>query len=970
MVARIKSWFTGLDESRGWKAYLLPFTLVFIVMMAVMSFSLLVAGKGFIWDVDGLSQQYVFTAYEGMWLRELFANVFTGQDLPLWTSQIGWGGDPFVTMLSCIGDPMNALSALIPTQAVDIALNLSVPVRLYLAGVLFSGFCFYKGKTRFATLIASMVYLFGGFTTIAFTQIFMLYELILAPLIIWGAEKLIARESPVLFIVAMGLSFLSGLTFGYATCLLLVVYCVVRFIFLPTQKSAKLFFTLFFRFVGCILLGVAIGAITLFPSAFAILSQGRIGLERPDELLYNINYYVELLQGFVGLADVGADCSYGFAAIALICVFMLFCQKPAQYSSAAEVKVLRTLFVAMFLFLCLPMVGRMFNGFAYANNRWVWAFVLLVAYIVAAMLPSCLAVKRPQSRKLFRYAVIFALLIVFVLFPFLTRNALFGLIMVFAVLALLIGALGLSKVARQAGTLLSVVIGAAFLFNSYASQFVDNGSLWSSNMAGLGRSYKLVVEGDPTSVLKQIEDDELWRYDVANMDQILNGNLVQDLNALRFYSSYYNQWIDDFQTGLGLRTSSMNFMYTGLDSRAQLESLAGVRYLVSKAGSDALIPQTFQTTAEDVEVANKVYDYAESDYDLPLIYVQNKAISSEQYAALTPIQKQEALLQGAVLDASDDSNALPQAQITYSQQPRESQLCYVDSTPIQANDGREDATGIAFDGTSFKVNAGGAKVLLQTYASADADTYVYVPHYSFENLLPSERYTEAAWNDTPLYKKERVIFDDAFFGKGVYDSKVFFEMNGIKKELWSPTQASHLYSGKEEWVINMGHLTDPALLAQANDEGLVPVTIELTFQNPGIYSLGDISVIAQPAQQAMGEVSALKEKAARTVSNVQVTGSSLACDVAVEDPSALIYLSVPFSSGWSATLDGEPVDIQHANVGFMGVIAEAGEHHLELHYATPGLVPGAILSLIGWVSLAGVVLIRRRIGAYPEKGHQ
>lgn len=961
MITRLKRWLATFDETKGWKSYLGPYTITFILLMAVMSFSLLLAGKGFIWGVDGLSQQYVFFAYEGIWLREFFGDLFSGQDLPLWTSQIGWGGDPFITLLSCIGDPLNLISAVIPTQAADIALNLSVPLRLYLAGLAFSGFCFYEHKTRFATLVAAMAYLFGGFTTITFTQIFMLYPLILAPLVVWGAEKVFHRESPVLFILSMALMFLSGPTLGYAACLLLLLHCIVRFVFMDGPKGVKVFFGLFAKFLGCILLAVALGAITVLPSAMAILGQGRIGLERPDELLYGIDYYRDLLLGFGGVADVGADCAYGFSAIAIICLFMLFAQKPSGTSRPAEAKILRVLFVAMMAFLCLPLIGRVFNGFAYANNRWVWGLVLLMGYIVAAMLPDCLALSKKQAKSIFKYAIIYGLLVVLLLFPFLSQFALFGIIMLFVVLVLLTGSLGLSQAAKRGGVLLSVVLGAALLFNTYSSQFVDAGSKWAVNMVGLGRASKVIMENDPTTELAQIEDDEFWRYDVANVDQAHNGNLLQGLNALRFYSSFYNQAIDDLQTGLGLRTSSMNFMYAGLDSRAALESLAGVKHFVAALGAERLIPTTFDIYAQDVEVAGKRFDYAESDYGLPLIYLHDSVIPMDDYDALTPVQKQEALLQGAVLQEGDEAAALKRSSLRFSGQQMESSFTYVDGTPIQADDGRDGLTGIAYDGESFRVYNKDAKILLHTYAVADADTYVYIPSYRFENLLPSDRMSEAQKNDTPLYQRERLAFEDAFFGKGIYDSKVYFTLDGVRKELWGPTNATHLYGGKDEWVVNLGHSSASEDASQQEVAGAHPVTIELTFQDPGIYSFGDMAVISQPADQTEADVRALQERAERGVSDVRTTGSTLSCSVRIEEPAELVYFSVPYSAGWSAFIDGQPVEIQRANVGFMGVLADEGEHRIELRYETPGLAAGALLSLSGLVCLAGVIAYRRRM---------
>ncbi len=251
---------------------------------------------------------------------------------------------------------------------------------------------------------------------------------------------------------------------------------------------------------------------------------------------------------------------------------------------------------------------------------------------------------------------------------------------------------------------------------------------------------------------------------------------------------------------------------------------------------------------------------------------------------------------------------------------------------------------------------GNTKLLIKTFANAGEDVYVYVPNYSFENLLPSQRMTETQWNDMTIAAKERAYFDDAMFGKGVYDSKVLFALGGIEKEIWGPTKATHLYGGKDEWVVNLGHVEESG-----------EVTIELTFQDPGVYRLGSLAVTSQPVQQMEAEVDALKQTASERVSNIGVTGSSLSCDVEVEEDSQLVYFSVPYSDGWSATVDGRPAEIQHANVAFMGIMADSGEHRIELRYTTPGLVPGAAISLVGLLALAGVAIYRRKMVKYPRE---
>lgn len=81
------------------------------------------------------------------------------------------------------------------------------------------------------------------------------------------------------------------------------------------------------------------------------------------------------------------------------------------------------------------------------------------------------------------------------------------------------------------------------------------------------------------------------------------------------------------------------------------------------------------------------------------------------------------------------------------------------------------------------------------------------------------------------------------------------------------------------------------------------------------------------------------------------SGFTATCDL---DEDVLMFFSVPYDSGWSATVNGEPVVIEKASVGFMAVRVPAGEAEIRFEYMTPGLIPGAFVSAGGlccWASI-------------------
>lgn len=54
----------------------------------------------------------------------------------------------------------------------------------------------------------------------------------------------------------------------------------------------------------------------------------------------------------------------------------------------------------------------------------------------------------------------------------------------------------------------------------------------------------------------------------------------------------------------------------------------------------------------------------------------------------------------------------------------------------------------------------------------------------------------------------------------------------------------------------------------------------------------------------------------------------------------LVFFSVPYDAGWTATVDGNPAKIEEVNIGFMAVECPAGTSSIRFNYTTPGLYTG------------------------------
>lgn len=93
----------------------------------------------------------------------------------------------------------------------------------------------------------------------------------------------------------------------------------------------------------------------------------------------------------------------------------------------------------------------------------------------------------------------------------------------------------------------------------------------------------------------------------------------------------------------------------------------------------------------------------------------------------------------------------------------------------------------------------------------------------------------------------------------------------------------------------------------------------------------------------------------------------------IRDTENLVFFSIPYEEGWSATVNGKPVEIEQVNVGFMAVLVPAGESVIRFTYQTPGLKTGLLITSICCLVFVLYIIIHKLYSrnrkvkiAYPE----
>ena len=104
----------------------------------------------------------------------------------------------------------------------------------------------------------------------------------------------------------------------------------------------------------------------------------------------------------------------------------------------------------------------------------------------------------------------------------------------------------------------------------------------------------------------------------------------------------------------------------------------------------------------------------------------------------------------------------------------------------------------------------------------------------------------------------------------------------------------------------------------------------------------------------------------QTCSSFRIDNHGFSADITL-DKSKLVFFSVPYDEGWSATVNGEAAVVEKVNVGFMAVKCPPGTSQIRFDYETPGLKTGGMVSLaalgIFVVYLASFAVLKRRSDA-------
>lgn len=878
------------------------YTLMFLLMCIVAFLPFFTEGKSFVWGAgveDGLSQHFSALAYYGEALREFFRNLLAGHPkLVMWDMSLGYGADILSTLnYYAIGDPLNLLYGFVSSKNTETMYNFMIVLRMYLAGITFIIYARKMKKRSYGTVIGALVYVFSGFCfRLGLRHPFFINPMIYFPLLCLGIEKIYQRERPYVFIFVVCVSAMSNYYFLYMLTIFAVIYAWIRFYKYTEENKMKNFFLTILKFGMYYTLGIAMAAVILLPSVIGFLGNGRYGngADWKSLIVYPGKYYLLFIENFIGYGNMGSNTNAGYLPIVgIVVLFTLFSQRMKH-------KKYRVAFIASIIALILPIFGYAFNGFSYANNRWAFALSFIVALLTAEMYPRLFVMSKRQQIGIGAGIIIYTVfcIIVNASGEEILKNkgimAACGLIAVFYILLLIFQRLGYDTQKRIVRVSMAILLLISVGVHGYY-RFDPKGYAYTQEFMDQGQAYRTLKE-DNIRMLSKVNDPSVYRVHAEGY-RYKNYGLINHLNTISGYYSITAKCVTD--TIKGYDTLGMQYAdkYKGVDQRLGLLSLAGVKYITvahnSQVAKDVSSMGDVPYGVEKLRKKGNITLY-KNKYALPFAYAYDSYMTEQQYEQLNGIGKEQAML----------------AQIILNQHPADKE--------IQHNEQRNgpDIQTISLPETRISSPKGKKYADITVPVEKDKETYLY-----FKNLV--------------YHGKKNG--DDKFILTGRKGTKgILVTQNDVQQKIHIQSTFNPYYFGRKDYIVKINHQTSKA-----------KEKVRLNFLSPGEYEFDDISLITVPKKDVLAR---LKERKENSMKQIQYEGNHFR-GVYHAKKDQILCVTIPYSKGWKATVNGNRTKIYKANGMFMGIIMKKGTQSVKLDYETPGLKIGAWISLVAWIGL-------------------
>lgn len=755
----------------------------------------------------------------------------------------------------------------------------------------------------FETVLMAVMYGLCGYSVIFYFNIIWTDSLYLFPLILLGVYKLIKENKCGLLFAAYTLQFYTSFYMSYSVGIISFVMGAVYFAFTAKKRSRKLNLTLIAKYVGCVILAMAITSFVWLPGAYQII--GNLEPLYEASVVWQSNPILLLNNMFMNqMQTLNATVPYIYAGVIQILLIPLYFVNK-RIGKREKIFAGSILLMLLMSFLISP-----FRIFLHAfDNPEMFAYRYSFMFSFVACLIGCRQITfiREYSNKIVGI-VLLLWAVVYVVSGIICyergdkgncntwQNALINVIFIAGWLAI-IWIYEKKKTDLLTMRLLMLIL--------VCTELVVN-SVCGINKIEHKPSEKILNEYyaklDNNTLDEIMAQDSLGYFRVGYRSRHRsNTGLLNNFSSTSYFNSVENKY-----TNRALKNLGMQRVIHLMDSSGLMpitNALLAVKYTVNteseiiqgQAYSAGDIYNKRQTEGRDIGMSL----YTVNDRVLSLGYMVENAVKDYEFE-ISPFRNMDSLLSAMtgenIICFEETGATLSCDKVTYAFVDQDHNSEYLDELNADVITYLQHAEDSEYEEGTFTY----------TIKVDDRPLYAYLNETRFYSFSESnDVVTISTVDETDCYEYSAVPLE-------MVPSKVF--------------KVGHNESGDYEFKI------------------IFPKDVRKEFYEEQYFCYYDDSQFNKAYD--------ILSKHQWDISEFEggyINGTISA------DEDGIMFTSIPYDEGWSVYVDNEPVQKEALLEGaFVGVPVPSGKHQVEMVYKTPLLNVGAGISL---ASLAVLLLI-------------
>lgn len=408
-----------------------------------------------------------------------------------------------------------------------------------------------------------------------------------------------------------------------------------------------------------------------------------------------------------------------------------------------------------------------------------------------------------------------------------------------------------------------------------------------------------IIANTPANAALPLNEKEFCRVSMPDENgNVVNNPIIQRYPGISSYYSLVNESFCNLRLDHEIINGRLLFRILGCDSRTILETLCSTKYFC-KDSTINLAPYGFEKMYEKVRK-----DSLDKSGDIIVDTVYKNKFSLPLGYTYSKSMSEEQFKKLSVMQRQEamlDTVALSKE----SEKPM--QISF-DSKKLDAT--IENSEGACFENGKLKVTKANSSINIRFNGLPNSETYI-----RFKDLICEKRGLSA---------------------------KIF--CGDTNKTIETLAMDSQWYAGQDKCLLNLGYNELPMN------------SIEIVFPKTFEFSLSDIEVYCMPMTNYASKITSLAAEPMRNtvVSTNKITGY---VDLSTDK---ILCISIPYSSGWNATVDGKNVEILRANNVFMAIKLPRGHHDIVLSYSTPLAGASCIVSIVTVLVIAIYLVVKKR----------